>query len=44
MARRAYVSPLRAAAAAEKRDRVIEAAAKSLREGVSCLSCGLVDA
>jgi AcrR family transcriptional regulator len=41
MAKRAYVSPLRAAAAAEKRDRVIEAAAKSLREGVGLSSFSL---
>src|SRR6266481_5015948 len=32
MRRRSYVSSVRASAAAEKRDRVIEAAAKSLRE------------
>src|ERR1700730_14866498 len=35
MPRRAYVSSVRATAAAEKRDRVIEAAAKSLREDAS---------
>ena len=35
MKRRAYVSSVRSAAAAEKRDRVIEAAAKLLREDAS---------
>jgi AcrR family transcriptional regulator len=35
MTRRAYVSSVRTAAAAEKRDRVVEAAARSLREGAS---------
>jgi AcrR family transcriptional regulator len=35
MTRRAYVSSVRTAAAAEKRDRVIEAAARSLREDAS---------
>src|SRR6266404_9405069 len=35
MRRRAYVSSVRTAAAAEKRDRVVEAAAKSLREDAS---------
>src|SRR5919197_6557848 len=35
MKKRAYVSSVRSAAAAEKRDRVIEAAAKSLREDAS---------
>jgi AcrR family transcriptional regulator len=35
MTRRAYVSSVRTAAAAEKRDRVVEAAAKSLREDAS---------
>ena len=40
MPRRAYVSSVRTAAAAEKRDRVIEAAARSLREdaGISSFS------
>src|SRR5689334_16849877 len=41
MRRRAYVSSVRAAAAAEKRDRVIEAAAKSLREDVSIANFSL---
>src|SRR5438045_6467107 len=35
MKKRAYVSSVRSAAAAEKRDRVIEAAAKLLREDAS---------
>src|SRR5213596_1054922 len=35
MKKRAYVSSVRSAAAAEKRDRVVEAAAKSLREDAS---------
>src|SRR6266705_6469613 len=35
MPRRAYVSSVRSAAAAEKRDRVLEAAAKLLREDAS---------
>ena len=35
MRKRAYVSSVRSAAAAEKRDRVVEAAAKSLREHAS---------
>lgn len=35
MPRRAYVSSVRTAAAAEKRDRVLEAAAKALREDAS---------
>src|SRR4030088_439727 len=35
MTRRAYVSSVRTAAAAEKRDRVVEAAARSLREDAS---------
>src|SRR3979411_2078216 len=35
MPRRAYVSSVRTAAAAEKRDRVLEAAAKLLREDAS---------
>ena len=35
MPRRVYVSSVRAAAAAEKRDRVVEAAASVLREGAS---------
>ncbi len=41
MGRRAYVSSVRAAAAAEKRDRVIEAAARSLREDASIASFSL---
>jgi AcrR family transcriptional regulator len=41
MRRRAYVSSVRAAAAAEKRQRVIEAAAKSLREDASIASFSL---
>ena len=35
MPKRAYVSSVRSAAAAEKRDRIIEAATKALREDVS---------
>src|SRR6267154_1285856 len=35
MPRRVYVSSVRTAAAAEKRDRVLEAAAKALREDAS---------
>ncbi|HZC96689.1 MAG TPA: TetR/AcrR family transcriptional regulator [Bradyrhizobium sp.] len=41
MPRRVYVSSVRAAAAAEKRDRVIEAAARSLREDASIASFSL---
>jgi AcrR family transcriptional regulator len=41
MRRRAYVSSVRTAAAAEKRDRVIEAAARSLREDASISSFSL---
>jgi AcrR family transcriptional regulator len=41
MPRRAYVSTVRAAAAAEKRDRILEAAAKSLREDASIASFSL---
>src|SRR5258708_39720059 len=41
MRRRAYVSSVRATAAAEKRDRVIEAAAKLLREDASIASFSL---
>ncbi|SIO62332.1 transcriptional regulator, TetR family [Bradyrhizobium erythrophlei] len=41
MRRRAYVSSVRTAAAAEKRDRVIEAAARTLREDASISSFSL---
>src|SRR5438552_6669941 len=41
MPRRVYVSSMRTAAAAEKRARVIEAAAKSLREDASIASFSL---
>jgi AcrR family transcriptional regulator len=41
MPRRAYVSSVRTAAAAEKRDRVIEAAARTLREDASISSFSL---
>src|SRR6059036_3404041 len=41
MTKRAYVSSLRAAAAAEKRDRVIEAAARSLRKDASIANFSL---
>src|ERR1700737_5433233 len=41
MRRRAYVSSVRAAGAAEKRDRVIAAAARSLREDASIASFSL---
>jgi AcrR family transcriptional regulator len=41
MPKRAYVSSVRAAAATEKRDRVIETAAKSLREDASIASFSL---
>jgi len=41
MRRRAYVSSVRTAAAAEKRDRVIDAAAKALREDASIASFSL---
>jgi AcrR family transcriptional regulator len=41
MPKRAYVSSLRSAAAAEKRDRVIQAAAQSLREDASIVSFSL---
>src|SRR5260370_36843023 len=41
MPRRAYVSSVRTAAAAEKRDRVIDAAAKVLREDASISSFAL---
>ena len=41
MSSRAYVSSVRAAAAAAKRDRVIEAAARSLREDASIASFSL---
>jgi AcrR family transcriptional regulator len=44
MSRRAYVSPVRSEAAAEKRDRVIQAAARFLREeeGISAFSLDAV--
>src|SRR5712691_8465813 len=41
MRRRAYVSSVRTAAAAAKRDRVIEAAARSLREDASIANFSL---
>src|SRR5258705_1378406 len=41
MRRRSYVSSVRAAAAAETRDRVIEAASRSLREDASIASFSL---
>ena len=41
MSTRRYVSSVRTAAAAEKRDRVIEAAARSLREDASIASFSL---
>src|SRR5260370_36914676 len=41
MLRRAYVSSVRSAAAADKRDRVIDAAAKVLREDASISSFSL---
>src|SRR4030081_1893550 len=41
MPKRHYVSSVRAAAAVEERDRVVDAAAKLLRENVSIAPCSL---